>query len=417
MTHETESGFGSGLRAQLQRKNATEASPADAPVDATVEVAEAAEDIVVPIVEAPDLEASEPDEHAPLQAELEAALDRERQLREALQNQIDAYDRELTAGRDLVLRETEAEQLATRLDAQRTQLEEDELMVRIQRDQLEAERSEFAAQRTELVAENARLVELATHIDSRALELESAASERAQAAAHLAQQLAAIGERERELKRERAAIDARRLEAEAHLASREEAIRRMDAAAIAREHAVAARELEIHRSIDTATQQGAELQERLDAVVAREVALDKRNDARERMLANGEAALTAWDKRLREQAERLDRERSGHGQASQEAFALLAELEQREERVRDLESKLLEAEARNAERAEELARTTETLRRREAQLGVDLDLREDVLDDRERAVAEREQRIEDRERDLGAYVGQLQDQFSDRSVA
>ena len=152
-------------------------------------------------------------------------------------------------------------------------------------------------------------------------------------------------------------------------------------------------------------------------LAAREAALDKRNDARERMLANGETALAAWEKRLREHSERLDRERAGHGQASQEAFALLAELEQREARVRELESKHLEAEARNDERAEELGRTAETLRRREAQLGVDLDIREDTLDDREHAVAEREQRIAERERDLGAYVGQLQDQFSDRSVA
>jgi hypothetical protein len=411
MTHETETGFGSGLRAQLERKHGVKTAT-EAPADATAEGVESAANVVVPILEVP-----EPEVHDPLQVELEAALDRERQLREALQHQVDAYDRELTAGSDLVLRETEAEQLATRLDAARTQLEEDELMVRIQRDQLEAERSEVAAQRTELVAENARLVELATHIDSRALELESAANERAQAAAHLAQQLAAIAERERELKRERAVIDARRLEAETHLASREEAIRRMDATAVKREQAVAERELAIHRSIDTATRERAELQERTEAVAAREAALDKRNDARERMLANGETALGAWEKRLREQAERLDRERAGHGQASQEAFALLAELEQREERLRELESKLLEAEARNDERTEELARTTEALRRREAQLGVDLDIREDTLDDRERAVTAREERIEERERDLGSYVGQLQDQFSDRSVA
>jgi hypothetical protein len=408
--HETETGFGSGLRAQLERKNGVE-SAAEAPVDA-VAVVESAENVVVPILEAPV-----PPERDPLQVELEGALDRERQLREALQHQVDAYDRELTAGTDLVLRETEAEQLATRLDAQRTQLEEDELMVRIQRDQLESERSEVAAQRTELAAENARLVELATHVDSRALELESAANERAQAAAHLAQQLAAIAERERELKRERAAIDARRLESETHLSSREEAIRRMDAAAVRREQAVAERELAIHRSIDAAAREREEVQQRTDAVAGREATLDKRNDARERMLSNGETALAAWEKRLREQAERLDRERAGHGQASQEAFALLAELEQREERVRELESKLLDAEVGNDERTEELARTAEVLRRREAQLGVDLDIREDSLDDRERAVAAREHRLEERERDLGAYVGQLQDQFSDRSVA
>jgi hypothetical protein len=407
MTYETETGFGSGLRAQLERNLGVEPPPV---------VEQQADDLedcrVVPLVELPELPAFDP-----VQVELEAALEREQQLREALQHQVEAYERELTAGGDLRLRETEAEQLADRLETARAQIEEQELVLRIQRDQLEADRSEIAAQRAELVAEEARVVELATHIDSRALELESAANERAQASAHLAQQLAAIAERERELKRERAAIDARRLEAETHLLAREEAIGRLDAATARREQAVAERELAAHRTIADAAQERTELDQRAESVAARELALDKRNDAREQMLANGEAALAAWEKRLREQAERLDRERAGHGQASQEAFALLAELEQREERVRALESKMLAAEERNDERTDELARTAEELRRREARLGVDLEIREDRLDEREQAVAERERSIAARERDLGAYVGQLQGQFSDRSVA
>jgi hypothetical protein len=410
MIDETETGFGSGLRAQLERKSGVEASPA---VEQQPDVvAESDDGNVVPMVVLPEFA-----EFDPVQLELEAALDRERQLREALQHQVEAYERELTAGGDLRLRETEAEQLAGRLETARAQIEEQELVIRIQRDQLETDRSEIAAQRAELVAENARVVELATHIDSRALALESAANERAQASAHLAQQLAAIAERERELKRERAAIDARRLEAETHLASREEAIGRLDAATARREQAVAERELAIHRTAADAARERAGLEERAETVAAREVSVDKRNDARERMLANGEAALAAWEKRLREQAERLDRERAGHGQASQEAFALLAELEQREEGVRALESKVLAAEARHDERSDELATMAEELRRREASLGVDLVIREDSLDERERAVAERERCIVERERDLGAYVGQLQDQFSDRSVA
>jgi hypothetical protein len=410
MTYETETGFGSGLRAQLERNLGVEPSPTAE--EQPEEAVESVDRTVVPLLDAPDLPAVDP-----VQVELEAALDRERQLREALEHQVEAYERELTAGGDLRLRETEAEQLAARLDAARAQIEEQELMIRIQRDQLETDRSEIAAQRSELVAEEARVVELASHIDSRSLELESAANERAQAAAHLAQQLAAIAERERELKRERAAIDARRVEAETHLTTREDAIARLDAAAVRREQAVAQRELEIHRVIAAAARERAALDELAEVVATREVSADKRNDARERMLTNGEAALAAREKRLREQAERLDRERAGHGQASQEAFALLAELEQREEGVRALEAKALAAEAQTVQRANELAASAEELRRREARLGVDLDIREDRLDEREHAIAERERCIAERERDLGVYVGQLQDQFSDRSVA
>ncbi|MDX6470927.1 MAG: hypothetical protein QOF75_2730 [Gaiellaceae bacterium] len=410
MTYETETGFGSGLRAQLERNLGVEPSPTAE--EQPEEAVESVDRTVVPLLDAPDLPAVDP-----VQVELEAALDREQQLREALEHQVEAYERELTAGGDLRLRETEAEQLAARLDAARAQIEEQELMIRIQRDQLETDRSEIAAQRSELVAEEARVVELASHIDSRSLELESAANERAQAAAHLAQQLAAIAERERELKRERAAIDARRVEAETHLTTREDAIARLDAAAVRREQAVAQRELEIHRVIAAAARERAALDELAEVVATREVSADKRNDARERMLTNGEAALAAREKRLREQAERLDRERAGHGQASQEAFALLAELEQREEGVRALEAKALAAEAQTVQRANELAASAEELRRREARLGVDLDIREDRLDEREHAIAERERCIAERERDLGVYVGQLQDQFSDRSVA
>src|SRR5207253_3159052 len=56
--------------------------------------------------------------------------------------------------------------------------------------------------------------------------------------------------------------------------------------------------------------------------------------------------LQAWEERLRVQAERLEREREGHGQASQDAFALLAELEARESGLARRESELLEAQAR-----------------------------------------------------------------------
>jgi hypothetical protein len=135
------------------------------------------------------------------------------------------------------------------------------------------------------------------------------------------------------------------------------------------------------------------------------------------MLENGEAALAAWEKRLREQSERLDRERAGHGQASQDAFALLAELEQREQQVGRREQKLLLAEAEYTGRSAQLALAEEDYRLREARLGVDLDLREDALDARERSLAEREQLIGDRDRELTAYVGELQGQLSERSVA
>ena len=146
--------------------------------------------------------------------------------------------------------------------------------------------------------------------------------------------------------------------------------------------------------------------------------MDKRLDAREKMLTNGETALKAWEARLREQSERLDRERNGHSHASQEAFALLAELEQREQRVGEREAKLLQGEERIAERTKQLAQADEDLRVREARLLADVELREDKLELLERNIAEREELIEFRERDLTAYVGEIQGRLADhRSVA
>jgi len=409
MTHETETGFGSGLRAQLERKQGVDES--------TEIVAEPVDVVAVAPVVALFVEEPEVRDVAVVQSDLEAALHREQELRDALQHQVEAYERELAADRDLAVREAEFEQRAARLETARVELEEQQVVVRIQRDQIEADRSELTAKRTELVAEEARVNQLASHIDSRSNELRSEDQERAQAGAHIAQQLAAIAERERELKRERAALDARRQEGEARLAAREQGLRELDAAALRRERAVADKELELHTVSSEIARERARFQERVEALAERESTLERSGDARTQMLANGEAALAAWEKRLREQSERLDRERAGHGQASQEAFALLAELEQREEQVGRREQKLLLAEAAYTERSAQLALAEEDLRLREARLGADLDLREDGLDDLERSLAERERLLVDRDRELTAYVSEVQGHFSERSVA
>ncbi len=412
MTHETETGFGSGLRAQIERKQGTDEPDAQA-CELSVPFDEP--DRAEPLLLIED-ESAAP-EVASVQAELEGALERERQLQSALEHQVEAYERELAADRDLAVREAEFEQRAARLESARAELEEQQVVLRIQRDQVERERAEVHASRTELVAEEARITQLATHIDSRSNELRSEDQERAQAGAHLAQQLAAIAERERELKRERAALDARRQEGEARIAARERGVRELDVAALRRERVVADRELAVQGVTGELARERVRLQERAEALATREAALERTGDARAQMLVNGEAALAAWEKRLREQSERMNRERAGHGHASQEAFALLAELEQREEQVGRRETQLLDAEAAFSTRREELAQAEEDLRLREARLGADLELREDRLDDRERLLAERERLIGDRDRELTAYVGELQGHFSERSVA
>ena len=70
--------------------------------------------------------------------------------------------------------------------------------------------------------------------------------------------------------------------------------------------------------------------------------------ARERThaIADSEAALQAWEQRLRAEAERLLDERTEHGTASQDAFALMAELESGRRPRQRRETELQEAQAR-----------------------------------------------------------------------
>ena len=102
---------------------------------------------------------------AEVRAELEDALEREQQLREALQHQIEAHERELAAGRDLALREADAEHAVSRVASREAELQEREQRLAEQLEQVANDRRELNLHRTELVAEEARLAELGIHVD------------------------------------------------------------------------------------------------------------------------------------------------------------------------------------------------------------------------------------------------------------
>jgi hypothetical protein len=109
MNAEFEQGFGTGLRAQLARKSGVPVEPqAIEPEPAPV---------AVPSLEEPTI--ADADD---IRAELERALLREQGLQEALQHHVEAHERELAAGRDLALKETEVEQQASRLAAAEAKL-------------------------------------------------------------------------------------------------------------------------------------------------------------------------------------------------------------------------------------------------------------------------------------------------------
>jgi hypothetical protein len=113
------------------------------------------------------------------------------------------------------LQPEEAVEQQSRTDQQR----ERERELRDQLARAEQEHAALAARQTELVGEEARLAELSNQVESKVEALESADKEHAEASAELAKHLASIAEREKELKRERHALEAKVRDAEARVAA------------------------------------------------------------------------------------------------------------------------------------------------------------------------------------------------------
>ena len=443
MTLETETGFGTGLRSSIERKQAV----GDL-VDAIPPAREAAEEVSVEDVWATDREPFEP-------------LDLVSQAADGSGAEIDALKAELRNARSELeaLRERERDlraetaeqartqsQLHTDLEQRASELEERERALLARAKELERDHSELVERHTEIVAEYARVTELGTHVDGRVEELEQAEAERARAAGEIAKQLATVGERERELKRERVALEASQQSAEARIAAREHTVRERDEVVAQRERGV--HELEAQtagerariearsESLEAAEARVAERERILDQV---EAELGRKTDEQTLAAANAEVSLRAWEERLRVQEERLDRERQGHGQASQDAFALLAELEAREAGVVRRESELLDAQSRlQADAAgadavagrsreldvreialkaleEELEARSATLAQSDLagtaidDLRVELHRREEEVDSHEKLQAERRDRLQKREERLAKLEQDLKE--------
>jgi DNA repair exonuclease SbcCD ATPase subunit len=165
----------------------------------------------------------------------------------------------------------------------------------------------------------------------------------------------------------------------------------------------------------------------------RQTAIEAALDDRMRVTAEGESALQAWEQRLRIEAERLQDERSEHGVTSQDAFALMSELEAREATLSKLEAELLEAQAHLQAAAEDpqrgrdlderearlVAQEAELNRRLASaarderdndlveQLRIELRKREDEVASREQFYAERRERLEQREERLARVENEL----------
>src|SRR3989440_70786 len=184
---ETEKGFGTGLRAQLERRRETSGGGAAsaAKSDAAPKPAAGILDAAPPVdLESGDLEA--------LRAELAASLEREQDLRTTLTEQVAAYEYEAQPSHELAERAAELDQRAGRLSAHEAALEERERNLAERLEALEVDRHRLDETEQELAAQGARTAEREQHVAAKLRELTSADQERAKAMAELSKQASAI---------------------------------------------------------------------------------------------------------------------------------------------------------------------------------------------------------------------------------
>src|SRR6185437_16815420 len=163
--HETETGFGTGLRSLLERKGVQQAAVPEAvedevvlvddfapvPPPEVVEVELESEPVVdEPVVEGPPPAAVVDEAFEALRAELAEAIERERTARE------EAH----------VACRAAAEREAL-VDAQVDDLERREETLRLRTHELEREQAALVERHTEIVSEYARVQELAAHAETR----------------------------------------------------------------------------------------------------------------------------------------------------------------------------------------------------------------------------------------------------------
>src|SRR5919198_935877 len=164
---ETEKGFGTGLRAQLQRRRSEEDGPAEqAPTNVelrfelTARPAGEGESTVV----SADMSA--------LKAELEAAQRREATLRLQLEKTTEAFDSGMSSEKELMRRAATLDEREAKLAEFEVELEERERRGRGHPEAIEAEHARAAALQAELAAEQQLTAEEQQQAETRLRELQ-----------------------------------------------------------------------------------------------------------------------------------------------------------------------------------------------------------------------------------------------------
>ena len=162
----TERGFGTGLRAQLQRRQNPQ-SEEQAP--------EPAEQSDPPSYVDYEFSSSAASEGSPqaageledLRSQLEEAQKRERELRVAFAEQVEAYERKLSDEHEVAHEQTKLEERSARLSGTESAIREREERLAAERQKLNAERKRLSALQDEVATAQAAAAELQEELQTR----------------------------------------------------------------------------------------------------------------------------------------------------------------------------------------------------------------------------------------------------------
>src|SRR5581483_2609210 len=199
--------FGTGLRAQLERRREDEAAPApDAQPNVELRfelTARPADSSVEPIAVATDGIAAE------LRKELAASQLREEKLKAELAQQAEVFQAGMDSEQNVARRAAALDDREAKLAEFEVELEERERKIRDQRQTIEAEHSRMAELQAELAADQATSAEQKEAAERKLRELKSFDRDRSKFAAELEKQRNALADREKKLARSEQELEAR----------------------------------------------------------------------------------------------------------------------------------------------------------------------------------------------------------------
>src|ERR687886_1308296 len=216
--------FGTGLRAQLERRQADEApKPEPQPnVELRFELTARPADAEPVTIAASNGATDE------LRKELAAALAREQKLEVQLAEQAEVFSAGVGSEQDLARRASALDARDAKLAEFQAELEERERKVRDQREAIDAEHARIAELQAELAAEQQMSIERHEQAETKLRELKSFDRDRSKFASELEKQRNALADREKKLSRTEQELQARERAGVVKLEGRERALEKRE---------------------------------------------------------------------------------------------------------------------------------------------------------------------------------------------